>query len=81
MFEFPYLIFRKCCYFCQKRDDCQPSEYDLCTDFVLREDLARFLDTEIFDEVVKAMERRRGFIRADGLRSSPHPAVGEERNR
>ena len=70
---------------CQKRDDCRNeglSEYDLCTDFVLREDLARFLSTEIFNEVVKAMERRRGFIRADGLRSSPHPGtVGEERNR
>ena len=62
MFEFPYLIFRKCCYFCQKREDCRNeglSEYDLCTDFVLREDLARFLSTEIFDEVVKAMERRK----------------------
>ena len=59
MNEFPYLIFRKCCYFCRNREECgKEGMYDLCSDFVLREDLARFLSTEIFDAVVEVIERR-----------------------
>jgi len=62
MNEFPFLIFRKCCYFCKNRDSCSKdglNDFDLCSDFVLRDDLARFLDIEIFDAVLEVVEKRK----------------------
>ena len=64
MNDFPYLIFRKCCYFCANEKTCKEnngnlSDFDLCSDFVLREDLARFLSTEIFDAVLEVVEKRK----------------------
>jgi hypothetical protein len=67
MTEFPFLIFRKVCYFCQDfdREANKCSKYDgvsknspACGEFVLKDGLHEFLDTEIFDEVEKAWRKR-----------------------
>ena len=63
MKEFPYLIFRKACYFCARKKECKKGvDFDdegLCSEFVLDAKYVRFLSTEIFDEVVEVVERRK----------------------
>ena len=67
MTEFPFLIFRKVCYFCQDFDheahecvkyDDTGDDTPACSEFVLSSEYARFLDTEIFDEVEKAWKAK-----------------------
>ena len=68
MTDFPFLIFRKVCYFCNNfdhecqecciHDDDRRAESIACSDFVLEDYYAQFLDTEIFEEVMKAWRRK-----------------------
>ncbi|ADB57968.1 hypothetical protein [Archaeoglobus profundus] len=64
---FPYLIFRKVCYFCRNFDheahECifdsdKGDDSPACDRFQLSEEFARFLDVNIFTEVEEAWKRR-----------------------
>ena len=61
MNEFPFLIFRKCCYFCARKSGCKGNSFDeegLCPEFVLDSKYIRFLSTEIFDAVLEVLKKK-----------------------